>query len=49
MSKMNINTTEIMDKDIKFDYTKWQQHLFEDMTLEEIYKEAPAFSKNYPL
>ena len=33
----------------KFDYTKWRQHLFEDMTLEEINEEAAAFSKNYPL
>ena len=33
----------------KFDYTKWQQHLFEDMTLESINEEAVAFSKNNPL
>ena len=33
----------------KFDYTKWQQHLFEDMTLEEVNEEAAAFSKNNPL
>lgn len=32
----------------KFDYTKWQQNLFEDMTLEEI-NEAAAFSKKNPL
>lgn len=33
----------------KFDYTKWQQHLFEDMTFEEINEEAAAFSQNNPL
>ena len=33
----------------KFDYTKWQQHMFEDMTLEEVNEEAAAFSKNNPL
>ncbi len=33
----------------KFDYTKWQSHLFEDMTLEEINKVAATFSKNNPL
>lgn len=33
----------------KFDYTKWQRHLFEDMTLEEINKVAATFSKNNPL
>ena len=33
----------------KFDYTKWQQHLFEDMTLEEINEKAAAFSQNNPL
>ena len=33
----------------KFDYTKWQQHLFEDMTFEEIKEEAAAFSQNNPL
>lgn len=49
MSKMNISTTEIMDKDIKFDYTKWQQNLFEDMTLDEVNEEAAAFSKTNPL
>lgn len=32
----------------KFDYTKWQQHLFEDMTLEELNERAAAFSKNNP-
>ena len=29
----------------KFDYTKWQQHLFGDMTLEKINEEAAAFSR----
>ena len=33
----------------KFDYTKWQQHLFDDMALEELNKKAAAFSKNNPL
>ena len=25
-----------------FDYTKWQENLFEDMTIEEIYRNAAA-------
>ena len=33
----------------QFDYTKWQQNLFEDMPLEEINKAAAVFSKNNPL
>ena len=33
----------------KFDYTKWRQHLFEGMTLDDINEEAAAFSKNNPL
>ena len=33
----------------KFDYTKWRQNLFEDMTLDEINKAAAIFSKNSPL
>lgn len=33
----------------KFDYTKWQRNLFEDMTLEEINEAAAMFSKNNPL
>ena len=33
----------------QFDYTKWQQHLFEDMTLEEINEAAADFAKNNPL
>ncbi len=32
-----------------FDYTKWQQNLFEDMTLEEINEAAAAFSQKNPL
>lgn len=33
----------------KFDYTKWQHQLFEDMTLEELNGAAADFSKNNPL
>ena len=33
----------------KFDYTKWRQNLFENMSLDDINKEAAAFSKNNPL
>lgn len=33
----------------RFDYTKWQRHLFEDMTLEELNEAAATFSKNNPL
>jgi hypothetical protein len=29
-----------------FDYTKWQQNLFENMTVEEISKRAIEFRKN---
>jgi hypothetical protein len=29
-----------------FDYTKWQEHLFEDMTVEELSKKAAEFRKN---
>ena len=32
----------------QFDYTKWQRHLFENMTLEEL-NEAADFSKSNPL
>ncbi len=33
----------------KFDYTKWQQHLFDDMTLEELNEAAAAFAKETPI
>ncbi|MCM1126746.1 MAG: hypothetical protein NC429_09765 [Lachnospiraceae bacterium] len=33
----------------KFDYTKWQEHLFENMTLEEINAKAVEFAQNNPL
>ena len=33
----------------KFDYTKWQQNLFDDMTLEELNEAAAAFSKENPI
>lgn len=33
----------------KFDYTKWQQDLFEGMTLEEINEAAAEYSKKNPL
>ena len=33
----------------KFDYTKWREHLFKDMTLEELNAEAVEFAKNNPL
>ena len=29
-----------------FDYTKWQENLFEDMTIEEIYNNAAEIRKN---
>lgn len=32
----------------RFDYTKWQRNLFEDMTLEKLNETAAAFSKNNP-
>lgn len=33
----------------KFDYTKWRDNLFANMTLEEINAEAVKFAKNNPL
>lgn len=33
----------------KFDYTKWRENLFGNMTLEEINAEAVKFAKNNPL
>ena len=33
----------------KFDYTKWREHLFENMTLEEINAKAMEFAQNNPL
>lgn len=32
----------------KFDYTKWREHLFEDMTLDEINDEAIEYAKKNP-
>ena len=29
----------------RFDYTKWQENLFEDMTIEEIYNNAAELRK----
>ncbi|MDR0410909.1 MAG: hypothetical protein LBH75_02915 [Treponema sp.] len=29
-----------------FDYTKWQENLFEDMTIEELSKKADEYVKN---
>jgi hypothetical protein len=29
-----------------FDYTKWQEHLFEDMSVEELSKKAAEYRKN---
>jgi hypothetical protein len=31
-----------------FDYTKWQENLFEDMTIEEISEKAACFRVNHP-
>jgi|JI9StandDraft_2_1071091.scaffolds.fasta_scaffold64955_2 hypothetical protein len=31
----------------KFDYTKWRQNLFEDMTIEEIIKESKKFAVDF--
>ena len=33
----------------KFDYTKWQRELFEDMPLEELNNAAAEFSKKNPI
>ena len=32
----------------KFDYTKWQQNLFEDVSLEELNNAAAQFAKKNP-
>ena len=29
-----------------FDYTKWQEHLFDDMSIEELSKRAAEYRKN---
>jgi hypothetical protein len=31
-----------------FDYTKWQERLFENMSIEEISEQAAAFRKKHP-
>ncbi len=31
----------------RFDYTKWRQNLFEDMTIEEIIKEGKKFAVDF--
>jgi len=36
----------IINRD-KFDYTEWRQTLFEDMTIEEIIKEAKKFAIDF--
>ena len=33
----------------KFDYTKWQRTLFDDMNLDELNEAAAEFAKNNPL
>lgn len=33
----------------KFDYTKWRERLFKDMTLEELNAKAVEYAKNNPL
>ena len=33
----------------RFDYTKWQEHLFENMSLDEINNAAVDFANNHPL
>ena len=30
-----------------FDYTKWQEHLFDDMSVEELSKRAAEYRKNH--
>ena len=35
-------------KNDRFDYTKWRQDKFEDMTLHELGKEASEFVKTHP-
>jgi hypothetical protein len=32
-----------------FDYTKWQENLFEDMSIEEISEKAAVFRKKHPV
>jgi len=36
---------EIEQIDEPFDYTKWQENLFENMSIEEISKEAAEYRK----
>jgi hypothetical protein len=32
----------------RFDYTKWRQHLYEDMSLEELLRKASTFECEHP-
>jgi hypothetical protein len=32
-----------------FDYIKWQEHLFEDISIEEISEKAAVFRKNHSI
>jgi hypothetical protein len=43
MTKQNIHESALnyfIELQEPFDYTKWQENLFEDMTIEEIYNNA---------
>ena len=32
----------------RFDYTKWRENLFEDMTIQEIHDSAKAYMREHP-
>ena len=39
----------LINRNEGFDYTKWREHLFEDMTVEELSKKAMEYYENkYP-
>ena len=39
----------LINRNSGFDYTKWREHLFEDMTVEELNEKAMDYYKNkYP-
>lgn len=48
MDEVAIEAKAIMNRE-KFDYTKWQRNLFEEMTLEEMDASAAQYSKKNPL
>jgi hypothetical protein len=47
MDKLEAERFITIIKQDNFDYTKWRQSLFEDMTVEEIHKKAVDFAGKF--